>query len=81
MAATIEPEPTEEEREAILAALARPASADDGWASAALAAGVGTRLRQVGAANAARYGGVGPVAQAVAWRLWHQSPNAAQAFR
>jgi len=37
MAATIEPEPTEEEREAILLALARPASADDGWASAALA--------------------------------------------
>jgi len=40
MAATIEPEPTEEEREAILLALARTASADDGWASAALAEGV-----------------------------------------
>jgi hypothetical protein len=39
--ATIEPEPTEEEeREAILAALARPATADDGWASAALLEGV-----------------------------------------
>jgi hypothetical protein len=40
MAATIEPEPTEEEREAILAALARPSSAEDGWASTALAEGV-----------------------------------------
>ena len=40
MAATIEPEPTEEEREAILAALARPASVEDGWASAALVEGV-----------------------------------------
>ena len=40
MAATIEPEPTAEEREAILAALARPASVEDGWASAALVEGV-----------------------------------------
>jgi hypothetical protein len=40
MAATIEPEPTEAEREAILAALARPAPAEDGWASAALIEGV-----------------------------------------
>lgn len=40
MSATIEPEPTEEEREAILAALARPAPAEGGWASAALAEGV-----------------------------------------
>jgi quinol monooxygenase YgiN len=40
MVATMEPEPTEEEREAILAALVRPARADEGWASAALAEGV-----------------------------------------
>ena len=40
MVAAIEPEPTEEEREAILAALAPPPSAEDGWASAALAEGV-----------------------------------------
>ena len=40
MAATIQPEPTEEEREAILAALGRPAPSEDGWASAALAEGV-----------------------------------------
>jgi len=40
VAATIEPEPTDQEREAILAALARPASGEDGWASAALAEGV-----------------------------------------
>ena len=40
MAATIEPEPTEEEREAILAALAGPLRRSDGWASAALAEGV-----------------------------------------
>jgi len=40
MAATIEPEPTEEESEAILAALGRPAPSEDGWASAALAEGV-----------------------------------------
>jgi hypothetical protein len=38
--ATIEPEPTEEEREAILAALAGPAAADHGWADAALLEGV-----------------------------------------
>ena len=41
MPATIEPEPTDvEERDAILAALARPAAADDGWAAAALMEGV-----------------------------------------
>jgi hypothetical protein len=40
MAATIEPEPSEEEREAILAALARPAPAEGGWASTALAEAV-----------------------------------------
>jgi len=36
----IEPEPTEEEREAIVAALAVPAAADPGWAEAALLEGV-----------------------------------------
>ena len=40
MVATIEPEPTEAEREAILAALARPTSGEEGWATAALAEGV-----------------------------------------
>ena len=40
MPATIEPEPTEEEREAIVAALAAPAAPDSGWAEAALAEGV-----------------------------------------
>jgi hypothetical protein len=40
VSAAIEPEPTEEQREAILAALAAPASADQGWASAALLEGV-----------------------------------------
>ena len=40
MSATFEPEPTEEEREVILAALARPAEADEGWAAAALLDGV-----------------------------------------
>lgn len=40
MPATIEPEPTEEERDAILAALARPVAADEGWAAAALLEGV-----------------------------------------
>ena len=40
MPATIEPEPTEEEREAIVAALAVPAAADPGWAEAALLEGV-----------------------------------------
>ena len=40
MSATIEPEPTEEEREAILGALAGPAAADPGWANAALLEGV-----------------------------------------
>jgi hypothetical protein len=40
VSATIEPEPTEEEREAILGALAGPAAADPGWANAALLEGV-----------------------------------------
>ena len=40
MSATIEPEPTEEEREAIVAALAGPAASDPRWAEAALAEGV-----------------------------------------
>jgi hypothetical protein len=37
---TIEPEPTNDEREAILAALAGAAEADQGWAAAALLEGV-----------------------------------------
>ena len=40
MSATIEPEPSEAEREAILAALARPTEQDGGWAEAALLEGV-----------------------------------------
>jgi len=40
MSATIEPEPSEAEREAILAALAGAAEADQGWAAAALLEGV-----------------------------------------
>ena len=40
MTPTIEPEPPDEEREAIVAALAGPADPDDGWASAALLEGV-----------------------------------------
>ncbi len=40
MSARIEPEPTEEERDAILAALDGPVSADSGWAAAALLEGV-----------------------------------------
>ena len=40
MSATIEPEPTEEEREAIVAALAGPAAPGPPWAEAALAEGV-----------------------------------------
>ena len=40
MFATIEPEPPEEEREAILAALADAAPAEQGWADAALVEGV-----------------------------------------
>lgn len=40
MSATIEPEPSEEERAAILAALAAPPEADEGWTAAALAEGV-----------------------------------------
>ena len=38
--ATIEPEPPEEEREAILAVLAVPAPGDGEWAAAALSEGV-----------------------------------------
>ena len=40
MSATIEPEPSEEEREAIVSALARPATSEPGWAEAALLEGV-----------------------------------------
>jgi hypothetical protein len=40
MSATIEPEPSEAEREAILAALARPFEQDGGWAEQALLEGV-----------------------------------------
>jgi hypothetical protein len=40
MPATIEPEPTEDEREAILAALSTSPGAASDWASAALAEGV-----------------------------------------
>lgn len=40
MPPTIEPEPTKDEREAILAALAEPAAGDAGWAAAALREGV-----------------------------------------
>ncbi len=40
MSATIEPEPTEEEREAILAALSDAERADQGWEAAALLEGV-----------------------------------------
>ena len=40
MTATIEPEPTEDEREAILAALSPPAPAAQGWEAAALLEGV-----------------------------------------
>jgi hypothetical protein len=40
MSATIEPEPSEAEREAILAALARPAEQDGEWARASLLEGV-----------------------------------------
>ena len=40
MSVTIEPEPSEAEREAILAALARPPEHDSGWAQAALLEGV-----------------------------------------
>jgi hypothetical protein len=38
--ATIEPEPTDGEREAIVAALESPAAADPRWAEAALLEGV-----------------------------------------
>ena len=40
MSATIEPEPTPEDREAIVAALAGPAGADSPWAEAALLEGI-----------------------------------------
>jgi hypothetical protein len=40
VAAAIEPEPPEEVREAILAALVKAAPADQGWAEAALLEGV-----------------------------------------
>ena len=40
MPVPIEPDPTDEEREAIVAALARPAVADPRWAEAALLEGV-----------------------------------------
>jgi len=40
VSATIEPEPTEEEREAILAALPGAAQAGQGWEAAALLEGV-----------------------------------------
>ena len=40
MSATIEPEPSEAEREAIFAALARPPEHDGEWAQAALLEGV-----------------------------------------
>jgi hypothetical protein len=40
MSATIEPEPSQAEREAILSALARPAQRDGEWAQAALLEGV-----------------------------------------
>ena len=40
MSATIEPEPTADEREAIVAALAGSVASDSGWADAALAEGV-----------------------------------------
>jgi hypothetical protein len=40
VSAKIDPEPPEEEREAILAALDRPVSAGSGWAAAALLEGV-----------------------------------------
>ena len=40
MSATIEPEPSEAEREAILGALAEPDPTDQGWAAAALLEGV-----------------------------------------
>ena len=41
MPPTIEPEPTEDVREAILAALADASRTDSGWAAAALAEAVG----------------------------------------
>jgi hypothetical protein len=40
VSARIEPEPSEEERDAILAALDRPVPVDSGWAAAALLEGV-----------------------------------------
>ena len=40
MTPTIEPEPNEDEREAILAALAEAPAGEEGWAAAALRVGV-----------------------------------------
>ena len=40
MVATIEPEPPADDREAILAAVAAPATPEQGWADAALLEGV-----------------------------------------
>ena len=40
VSATIEPEPSEEERKAILRALAGPVEVADGWTSASLLEGV-----------------------------------------
>ena len=40
MSATIEPEPPDEEREAIVAALAAPVVSEPGWAEAGLLEGV-----------------------------------------
>ena len=40
MSATIEPEPTDEDREAILAALTAPPATDQSWAETALLEGV-----------------------------------------
>jgi hypothetical protein len=40
VSATIDPEPTEDERAAILAALGGPVSAEHAWATAALLEGV-----------------------------------------
>ena len=40
MTPTIEPDPTEDEREAILAALSAAPGAESGWAAAALLEGV-----------------------------------------
>ena len=44
MSATIQPEPPEEEREAILAALRASQEADEGWSAAALLEAVESEL-------------------------------------